>query len=230
ISFINEIAAVCETTGADVDQVRIGIGADNRIGRRFLFPGIGYGGSCFPKDVQSLIRSAAKMDIDLQILKAVENVNRDQKNLMVRKIKDYYQRDDLKGLTFAFWGLAFKPETDDVRESPSAVIIKGLLSAGAAIQAYDPAAIETFKQMYELPIKYNADMYACLEGADALVLATEWHHFRRPDFARIQNELRSPVIFDGRNQYDPDYVAGRGFNYISIGRRSVREANETAAR
>ncbi len=221
ISLMNEIAAICEVTGANVDHVRVGIGSDNRIGFRFLFPGVGYGGSCFPKDVRALIKTAEELGIPSRVLTAIDQVNRQQPRQMVSKIKDYYGRNGLADKTFAIWGLSFKPETDDVRESPAAVIIESLLKKGANIKAYDPVAEETFQRTYALPIKYSQDMYECLEDADALILITEWHQFRRPDFARMRQVLAQPVIFDGRNQYEPDYVKARGFTCISIGRKSV---------
>ncbi len=220
ISFMNEIAALCEATGADVDQVRIGIGSDDRIGRRFLFPGVGYGGSCFPKDVQSLIRTAHRKGVDLRVLSAVEEVNRAQKELLVSKMRVYYDshEDGLAGKTIALWGLSFKPETDDVRESPAAIIIQDLLKAGVVVRAYDPVAESAFQRQYNLPIEYSPDMYQCLEEAHGLVLVTEWHHFRRPNFNRIHQALARPIIFDGRNQYNPAQMRTRGFIYHSIGR------------
>ena len=221
ISLMNEIAAICEVTGANVDQVRVGIGSDNRIGFRFLFSGVGYGGSCFPKDVRALIKTAEELGIPPRVLTAIDQVNRQQPKQMVSKIKDYYGQSGLVDKTFAVWGLSFKPETDDVRESPAAVIIESLLKEGAKIEAYDPVAEETFQRTYALPIKYSQDMYECLEDADALILVTEWHQFRRPDFARMRQVLAQPVIFDGRNQYEPDYAKARGFTCISIGRKSV---------
>lgn len=220
ISFMNEIAAICEATGADVDQVRVGIGSDNRIGRRFLFPGVGYGGSCFPKDVRALMRTADELDLDLHLIPAIDVVNNAQKSVMAAKIMKQYG-PDLTGKSFAIWGLAFKPETDDVRESPAAVIIRELVDAGAAIKAYDPIAIDTFKEMYNLPIEYSSGMYECLEDTDALVLVTEWHHFRRPDFTIMSERIGDKMIFDGRNQYELNYVKDRGFTYHSVGRGSV---------
>ncbi|MEE9464188.1 MAG: UDP-glucose/GDP-mannose dehydrogenase family protein [Candidatus Neomarinimicrobiota bacterium] len=220
ISFMNEIAALCEATNADVDHVRIGIGSDDRIGRRFLFPGVGYGGSCFPKDVRSLIRTGQKLGKELRILQAVDAVNRDQKVMLVGKMKAYYDAHEqgLEGKRFAVWGLSFKPETDDVRESPAASIIQGLLDEGAEIRAYDPVAETAFQRHYDLPIAYFQDMYECLEGAHGLVLVTEWHHFRRPNFSLMQKTLTRPIIFDGRNQYDATQMQKRGFIYHSIGR------------
>ncbi|MFC1484014.1 UDP-glucose dehydrogenase family protein [Candidatus Neomarinimicrobiota bacterium] len=225
ISFMNEIAAICEATGADVDHVRIGIGSDNRIGRRFLFPGVGYGGSCFPKDVRALISTAQEYGVQSRFLSAIDEVNQQQQGRMVDKMRAFYGKDDLKGKLFAVWGLSFKPETDDVRESPAAVIIKGLIEEGAKIRAYDPVAEESFQQTYKLPIDYSQSMYECLEEADALILITEWHQFRRPDFARMKQTLSHPIIFDGRNQYEPEYVQARGFTYISIGRTTVKPAD-----
>ncbi|MFC1619496.1 UDP-glucose dehydrogenase family protein [Candidatus Neomarinimicrobiota bacterium] len=225
ISFMNEIAAICEATGADVDHVRIGIGSDNRIGRRFLFPGVGYGGSCFPKDVRALISTAEEYGVQSRFLSAIDEVNQQQQGRMVDKMRAFYGKDDLKGKLFAVWGLSFKPETDDVRESPAAVIIKGLIEEGARIRAYDPVAAESFQQTYKLPIDYSQSMYECLEEADALILITEWHQFRRPDFARMKQTLSHPIIFDGRNQYEPEYVQARGFTYISIGRSTVNPAD-----
>jgi UDPglucose 6-dehydrogenase len=225
ISFMNEIAAICEATGADVGHVRIGIGSDNRIGRRFLFPGVGYGGSCFPKDVRALISTAQEYGVQSRFLSAIDEVNQQQQGRMVDKMRAFYGKDDLKGKLFAVWGLSFKPETDDVRESPAAVIIKGLIEEGAKIRAYDPVAEESFQQTYKLPIDYSQSMYECLEEADALILITEWHQFRRPDFARMKQTLSHPIIFDGRNQYEPEYVQARGFTYISIGRTTVNPAD-----
>ena len=218
ISFMNEIAKLCELTGANVDHVRTGIGTDDRIGRRFLFSGVGYGGSCFPKDVQALIRSAKSLNVDMQILSAVDKVNELQKRVIVDKVDAYFGNGGLVDKKFAVWGLSFKPETDDVRESPAEIIIMGLLERGAKVKAYDPVAAEAFRACYKLPIKYASGMYECLEGADALILVTEWHQFRRPDFERMARNLAKPIIFDGRNQYVPDAVRQRGFEYVSIGR------------
>ncbi len=224
ISFMNEIATICEATGADVDQVRVGIGSDDRIGRRFLFPGVGYGGSCFPKDVRALMETANELDLNLNLIPSIDAANTVQKSVMAAKIMKHYGRD-LSGKSFAIWGLAFKPETDDVRESPAAVIIRELVDAGATVKAYDPIAIDTFKEMYHLPIEYSSGMYECLEDADALVLVTEWHHFRRPDFKIMSEKIRDKMIFDGRNQYELNYVKDRGFYYHSIGRGSVNPSD-----
>ncbi|UCH11021.1 MAG: UDP-glucose/GDP-mannose dehydrogenase family protein [Fidelibacterota bacterium] len=224
ISFMNELAAIAEATGADIDQVRVGIGSDNRIGRRFLFAGVGYGGSCFPKDIRALISTATEIGVQADILAAVDRVNQAQPLRLVKKIKDYYGPEGMVGKTIAVWGLAFKPETDDVRESPAAVIIKSLIKEGAQVRAFDPVAEHSFADMYKLPITYSREMYDCLAGADALVLITEWHQFRRPDFTRMRELLTNPLIFDGRNQYEPVYVKERGFTYISIGRETIKQA------
>ncbi|MBA7652953.1 UDP-glucose 6-dehydrogenase TuaD [subsurface metagenome] len=221
LSFMNEIAVLCEATGADVEHVRMGIGSDQRIGRRYLFPGLGYGGSCLPKDVQALINTAEELGVGLKILRAVGQVNQERKAHMMGKIEAFYGEESLMDKTFALWGLSFKPDTGDVRESPAAKIIDGLLEKGARIRAYDPVAIESFRCSFALPIDYSDDMYRCLSGADALILVTEWHHFRHPDFSRMKAELNKPVIFDGRNQYEPDHLHKHGFVYISIGRQPV---------
>ena len=221
ISLMNELAAICDANGANVDHVRMGIGSDSRIGRQFLFPGVGYGGSCFPKDVRALISAAEELGIRPRILSAVHEVNRQQPSQLLSKIKNYYGQNKLAGKTLAVWGLSFKPETDDVRESPAAAIIKNLLEEGVRVKAFDPVAEESFHRMYNLPIKYADDMYACLEGADALVLITEWHQFRRPKFDLIRRSLNEAVIFDGRNQYEPAYLQERGFAYISMGRKQI---------
>ncbi len=217
ISFMNEIAQLCERMGADVDMVRRGIGSDERIGKRFLFSGIGYGGSCFPKDVQALIKSADAISYDFQILKAVEKVNTNQKLHLVEKIKEHY-RGDLKGKHFALWGLAFKPNTDDIREAPALVIIESLLSEGATITAYDPEAISAVQAQIGIKINYAKNQYQALKGADALLIATEWSEFRTPDFERIGVLLKSKVIFDGRNLFEVLKLQSIGYKYISIGR------------
>ena len=227
ISFMNEMAAICEATGANIDHVRAGIGSDKRIGRRYLFAGVGYGGSCFPKDVRALTKTAEALGVSSRVIAAVDEVNRQQPRQMVRKIKEHYGQSGLAGKTFAVWGLAFKPETDDVRESPAVVIIDDLSKEGAQIKAYDPAAEEFFQRMYALPVEYAQDMYECLKGADALILITEWHQFRRPEFIRMKQLMAEPVIFDGRNQFNPDYVRERGFTYISIGRKPVNQDQNT---
>ena len=217
ISFMNEIAQLCERMGADVDMVRRGIGSDDRIGKRFLFSGIGYGGSCFPKDVQALIKSADEFDYDFKILKAVEKVNANQKVHLVEKIKSFYQ-GNLKGKHFALWGLAFKPSTDDIREAPALSMIKALLQEGAIITVYDPEAMPNVNQELGNKINYAQSQYQALEGADALLIATEWSEFRTPDFERIGQLLLSKVIFDGRNLFEVAKLQQLGYQYISIGR------------
>lgn len=217
ISFMNEIAQLCERMGADVDMVRRGIGSDDRIGKRFLFSGIGYGGSCFPKDVQALIKSATEFNYDFKILKAVEKVNAIQKVHLVEKIKSFY-RGNLKGKHFALWGLAFKPSTDDIREAPALSMIKALLQEGAIITAYDPEAMPNVQQELGDNINYAQSQYQALEGADALLIATEWSEFRTPDFERIGQLLLSKVIFDGRNLFEVAKLQQLGYQYISIGR------------
>lgn len=218
ISFMNEIAQLCEKLGADVDMVRRGIGSDERIGKRFLFPGIGYGGSCFPKDVQALIRSSAEADYDFKILKAVEAVNESQKLHLVPRIKNYFN-GDLKGKHFALWGLAFKPNTDDIREAPALSIIEALTFLGASVTAFDPEAMVNVKRTIGDKIVYAENQYDALNGADALIIATEWSEFRTPDFDMIQDRLKQKVIFDGRNLFDVKYITELGFHYESIGRR-----------
>ena len=217
ISFMNEIAQLCERMGADVDMVRRGIGSDERIGKRFLFSGIGYGGSCFPKDVQALIKSADEFNYDFKILKAVEKVNANQKVHLVEKIKSFY-RGNLKGKHFALWGLAFKPSTDDIREAPALSMIKALLQEGATITAYDPEAMPNVKNELGSNINYAQSQYQALEGTDALLIATEWSEFRTPDFERIGQLLLSKVIFDGRNLFEVAKLQQLGYQYISIGR------------
>lgn len=220
ITFMNEVANLCELLEADVDKVRIGIGTDTRIGKRFLFPGIGYGGSCFPKDVQALAKSAAEVNYDFSILTSVMNVNEGQKTVIVPKIKDFYG-GDLKGKHFAMWGLAFKPDTDDIREAPALYIIDKLLEAGATITAFDPEAMDNVKSLLGDKISFANDQYAALEGADALIIATEWSVFRSPDFEKVVNTLNEKVIFDGRNLYDLDSMKDLGFYYNSIGRKTI---------
>ncbi|MEY3948190.1 MAG: hypothetical protein RL512_1001 [Bacteroidota bacterium] len=217
ISFMNEIAQLCERMGADVDMVRRGIGSDERIGKRFLFSGIGYGGSCFPKDVQALIKSADAVEYDFKILKAVERVNASQKIHLVEKIKAHYQ-GNLKGKHFALWGLAFKPNTDDIREASALSIINVLLKEGATICAYDPEAMPNVKQLLRDSIDYATSQYNALEGAHALLIATEWSEFRTPDFERMATLLTSKLIFDGRNLFEVAKMKQLGYQYISIGR------------
>jgi UDPglucose 6-dehydrogenase len=220
ISFMNEIANLCELVGADVDMVRRGIGADERIGRRFLFSGIGYGGSCFPKDVQALAKSAEENKYDFKILNSVMEVNEIQKRVLVEKVKKYF-KDSLKGKKFAMWGLAFKPETDDIREAPSLYIIDDLVKAGATITAFDPEAMDNVKNLIGDTISYAADQYEALKNADALLIVTEWSVFRTPDFEQMDANLKSKVIFDGRNLYDLQRMIDCGYYYNSIGRKLI---------
>ncbi len=217
ISFMNEVAQLCELVGADVDMVRRGIGSDDRIGRRFLFPGIGYGGSCFPKDVQALIKSSEEAGYNFQILKAVEEVNELQKLHLIPKVKEYF-KGDLKGKHFALWGLAFKPNTDDIREAPALYIIKALTAAGASVTAYDPEAMPNVQAQIGHIVNYANDQYSCLAGADALIIATEWSEFRTPDFEIIESKLRNKVVFDGRNLFEKKQMQDQGYHYESIGR------------
>jgi len=220
ISFMNEVANLCELVGADVDMVRRGIGADERIGRRFLFSGIGYGGSCFPKDVQALAKSAEENKYDFKILNAVMDVNEIQKKVLVEKLRDSY-KDGLKGKKFALWGLAFKPETDDIREAPALYIIDELLKDGAEVIAFDPEGMPNVKKLLGDKISYATNRYDALDGADALLIVTEWSVFRTPDFDFMKEKLKAPVIFDGRNLYDLDRIKECGFYYNSIGRKIV---------
>jgi UDPglucose 6-dehydrogenase len=216
ISFMNEIANVCELVGADVDQVRKAIGSDRRIGTSFLFPGVGYGGSCFPKDTQALLKSAADKGYDFKILRAVEDVNDRQKERLVDKIEKYFP--DLAGRTIAIWGLAFKPRTDDMREAPAIPIIERLLARGATVKAYDPAAAPVARGIFGSRITLCDKSYDALTGADALAVVTEWNEFREPDFAKMQSLMKAPVVFDGRNIYSPEHMRALGFTYFSIGR------------
>ena len=222
ISFMNEIAQMCERLGADVDMVRKGIGSDDRIGKRFLFPGIGYGGSCFPKDVKALMHSAKEIKYDFRILDAVTHVNEKQKLHLVNKIRRYYN-NDLKGKHFAIWGLAFKPNTDDIREAPALEIIEALLEAGATVCAFDPEAMKNVQNIMGDKIGYAELQYDCLNNADALIVATEWNEFRTPDFDKVQQMLKDPVVFDGRNVYDVAVMEKKGFHYESIGRPLVNQ-------
>ena len=220
ISFMNEVAQLCERMGADVDMVRRGIGSDDRIGKRFLFPGIGYGGSCFPKDVQALIMSSDEVKYDFEILKAVEKVNAHQKLHLVEKIKAHF-KGDLKGKHIALWGLAFKPNTDDIREAPALSIIDALTTMGATIAAYDPEAMPNVKAQIGDKIKYATSQYEALNGADFLIIATEWSEFRTPDFERIEKEIKNKIIFDGRNLFEVSKMKELGYHYESIGRASA---------
>jgi UDPglucose 6-dehydrogenase len=217
ISFMNEVANVCELVGADVDHVRKAIGADRRIGTSFLFPGVGYGGSCFPKDVKAMMRFAEDSKYDFRILKAVEAVNATQKTRLAAKMKKHF--GSLKGKVIAVWGLAFKPKTDDMREAPAIALIESLLSSGATVQVYDPEAMTVAKKHFGSRVTYADANYGALKGADALAIVTEWNEFRRPDFARMRTLMKSPVIFDGRNLFVPAQMKQNGFTYYSIGRR-----------
>lgn len=221
ISFMNNLSQYCEKAGADIDDVRLSMGADSRIGKRFLFPGIGYGGSCFPKDVRAFIHSAQTEGIDLSILRAAEDVNFQQPVRFVRRIKERFQ-GELTGKRFALWGLAFKPNTDDTREAPAFRVIDKLLADGAVVVAYDPEAREGTERHYGDKIIYGKDMYSTVEGADALIIATEWNEFRNPDFTRLQHTMIRPLIFDGRNLFDLEKIEKTGFvEYYSIGRRDI---------
>jgi len=221
ITFMNEIANLCERFGADVDMVRKGIGSDERIGRRFLFPGIGYGGSCFPKDVQALAKSSKDVNYEFKILDAVMDINEKQKLHLIPKIKTYFN-NDLKGKKIALWGLAFKPNTDDIREAPALTIIDELVKAGASVTAYDPEAMNNVKALVGDKISFAERQYDALENADALVIATEWSEFRTPDFGNIISLLKNKVIFDGRNLFDLHKMTELGFHYESVGRRTVK--------
>lgn len=221
ITFMNEIANLCEKLGADVDAIRIGIGSDARIGKRFLFPGIGYGGSCFPKDVQALAKSASEVQYDFKILDAVMDINNKQKTIIVPKIKKHF-KNDLKGKKIALWGLAFKPDTDDIREAPALYIIEELLKAGASVTAYDPEAMSNVRNLVGDKIAYALDEYDALRDADALLIATEWSVFRTPDFDKMASLLKNKTIFDGRNLYGIQQMKEQGFKYYSIGRSDIK--------
>jgi UDPglucose 6-dehydrogenase len=216
ISFMNEVSNVCEAVGADVDQVRKAVASDRRIGPSFLFPGVGYGGSCFPKDVKAMLRFAAVNDYDFAILKAVEDVNDRQKLRLLDKMRTHF--GSLDGKRVAVWGLAFKPRTDDMREAPAVPLIHGLLEAGATVQAYDPEATEIARSIFGSKITYSDSSYDALEGADALALVTEWNEFREPDYGRMRDAMRTPVVFDGRNIYKSESMRAQGFTYYSMGR------------
>ena len=216
ISFMNEVANVCEAVGANVDQVRHAVAADRRIGSSFLFPGVGYGGSCFPKDVKAMLRFANEKDYDFEILRSVESVNDRQKRRLLGKMEGFF--GNLDGRRIAVWGLAFKPRTDDMREAPSVPLISGLLAAGATVQAYDPEAMKVARGIFGSKIAYADNSYAALTGADGLAIVTEWNEFREPDYGRMRKLMRTPVIFDGRNIYNPDTIRAQGFTYFSIGR------------
>ncbi len=220
ITYMNELANFCEIVGADIDFVRRGMGTDNRIGKRFLFSGIGYGGSCFPKDVNALIKTSVDKGSEMSILTVVDKVNHNQKSVLYNKVVAHF--GNIKGKHFAVWGLAFKPNTDDMREAPSVVIIKKLLEAGATVSAYDPAAMETSKFYLKDTIVYAESEYATLKNADALLIMTEWNEFRNPDLDAVKKELKNPVIFDGRNIFSPEKMKEAGFIYYSIGRQPVK--------
>lgn len=220
ITFMNEIANFCEIVGADVDKVRAGMGTDSRIGKRFLFPGIGYGGSCFPKDVKALYKSGKDLNYDFGILNAVIKVNDFQKKILIPRIRAFFN-NDLKGKTFAIWGLAFKPETDDIREAPALYIIKELLELGATIKVFDPEAMPNVKKEFGDKIEYTLNKDDATIGADALIICTEWSMFRTPNFEKLRSNLKQPVIFDGRNLYDLEEIKTEGFYYSSIGRKTV---------
>ena len=221
ISFMNEMACLAEKLGADIEKVRHGIGADPRIGYQFIYPGLGYGGSCFPKDVKALIQAANGVDIDARVLKAVEARNQEQKASLFRKVFDHYD-GHLRGKTFALWGLSFKPNTDDMREAPSRVLMEALWQAGASVQAFDPKAMEEAQRLYGSrdDLTLTGTKEAALKNADALIIVTEWQSFRAPDFDRLSQLLKQPLIFDGRNLFDPQRLSKRGFTYVSVGRQT----------
>lgn len=222
ISYANEIANICEKVGADAEMVRIGMCSDKRIGSQFLFPGLGYGGSCFPKDVKALLKTAKDNGCDYQLLQSADDVNKKQRQLFIKKILNHFG-ENLTGKTFAVWGLAFKPKTNDMREAPAITIINALLERGAKIQAYDPKAFDCAKTIFEDRITYSKSSYEALENADSLLLLTEWNEFRRPDFDRIKSLLKQPVIFDGRNQYNAKRLIEKGFEYICIGKNTEKQ-------
>ncbi len=222
ISFMNEIAQLCERLGADVDMVRLGMGSDDRIGKRFLFPGIGYGGSCFPKDVQALVRSAKEVDYDFRILNSVVHVNENQKKHLIPKMVRYFN-NDLKGKHIAVWGLAFKPNTDDIREAPALYVIDELLSLGCTISVFDPEAMGNVRNLLKDKVQYAESQYDAIKGADALVIATEWNEFRTPDFIKMVKGMKHKAIFDGRNLFDMNAIKELGFHYECIGRGNVQK-------
>jgi len=224
ITYMNELANFCEIVGADIDLIRKGMGTDTRIGKRFLFAGIGYGGSCFPKDVNALIKTSTERGSEMTLLTAVDKINKAQKKVMFKKILKHFA-GDIKGKHFTVWGLAFKPNTDDMREAPSVVLIKELLNAGATVSAYDPAALETAKFYLKDTIIYASGEYDALKGSDALLIITEWNEFRNPDFDLLKKSLKNPVIFDGRNIFSLEKMTELGFTYYSIGRTTVKNNN-----
>ena len=221
ISFMNEIANLCEKVGADAEMVRVGITTDSRIGNKFLFPGLGYGGSCFPKDVKALIKTGNENNCDMAIISAADNTNKKQRSLFIEKITKRFGQN-LTGMNFAVWGLAFKPKTDDMREAPAITIINALLDMGAKVKAFDPKAFEAARFYFGDKIEYSKNAYETLENADALLLLTEWNEFRRPDFERIKSLMKKPIIFDGRNQYNMERMIEKGFEYQQIGKISTK--------
>ncbi len=222
ISFMNELAALCERSGADIEKVREGIGSDTRIGRSFLYAGVGYGGSCFPKDVKAIIQTMKEFGLDAKVLRSVEDVNKAQRQIFVDKVVNHFN-GNIKGLTFAVWGLAFKPQTDDMREAPSIDIIAKLKEKGASFRAFDPVAVNEAKRVIGSErVEYVQHYYDALKDVDALLLVTEWHQFRKPDFEKMKSLMKKPVIFDGRNQYDPNKMEELGFTYYCVGRREVK--------
>ncbi len=218
ISFVNELSRLCEQVGADIEMVRNGIGSDPRIGPQFLFAGIGYGGSCFPKDVDALIATGQQHGVELKILQAVQEANKSQRQHFINRILAHYNGESLAGKLFAVWGLSFKPRTDDIREAPALDVIRFLLEQGARVRAFDPVAMEKAGEILGEAIEYAPGNYECLEGAHALIIVTEWNEFRHPDFDKIKESLQEPVIFDGRNIYNPRKMIDRGFSYYSVGR------------
>lgn len=218
ISFMNEIANLCEKVGADAEMVRVGMSTDSRIGNKFLFPGLGYGGSCFPKDVKALIKTGLENNCEMSIISSADKVNKEQRNIFIEKITTRFGQN-LQGTTFGIWGLAFKPKTNDMREAPAITIINALLEKGAKVKAFDPKAMETAKFYFEDKITYTKTAYESLEDADCMLLLTEWNEFRRPDFEKIKSLLKNPVIFDGRNQYDEKRLREKGFEYYQIGKK-----------
>ena len=217
ISFMNEIANLCEKVGADAEMVRVGVSTDSRIGNKFLFPGLGYGGSCFPKDVKALIKTGEDYGVDMSIIRSADNTNKKQREVFVQKIIDKFGKD-LNGKTFGVWGLAFKPKTDDMREAPAITIINSLLEMGAKIKCYDPKAIDLAKRIFKEKVEYCNSSYSAIENADAMLLMTEWNEFRRPDFEKIKTLLKQPVVFDGRNQYNAERLNEQGFELYQIGK------------
>lgn len=224
ITFMNDLANFCEKAEADIDLVRLGMGSDTRIGHKFLFPGIGYGGSCFPKDVNALIKTSVDFDAKLVLLAEVDRINQEQRARFFIKIYNHFN-GELKGKKLAVWGLAFKPDTDDMREAPSVTVIKRLVSEGVSISAYDPVASENARFYLDDTIIYSPDKYSALDGADALVIFTEWGEFRKPDFTVLKSKLNSPLIFDGRNMYEVKEMQKLGFSYYSIGRKTTKGNN-----